>query len=385
MPRLSYKLDNSHRGFPRANVREPNAFDSRKARGHCVRSGKKTEGRAHMNAFLESMLTRAQSHKQTIVLPEGDDERTLAAAEKILADDIANLVILGDAAAIEASGHDLANAQIVDPRTSDLREELAQNLYELRKHKGMTPDKAQALMDDVLYFGVMMVKTGRADGMVAGACHATGDVLRPSLQILKTAPGVALVSSFFVMVVPNCEFGQGGTFVFSDCGLEVQPDSERLAHIAVNSAHSWKALMGTEPVVALLSHSTYGSAKNDDAAKVTKAVEIAKELAPEVALDGELQLDAAIVPAVGASKAPESSVAGRANVLVFPDLDAGNIGYKLVQRLAHAEAYGPITQGIAAPVNDLSRGCSADDIVGVIAITCVQAQTNKAAQVQVES
>lgn len=338
-----------------------------------------------MNAFLESMLTRAQSRKQTIVLPEGDDERTLAAAEKILADDIANLVILGDAAAIEASGHDLANAQIVDPRTSDLREELAQNLYELRKHKGMTPDEAYTLMDDVLYFGVMMVKTGRADGMVAGACHATGDVLRPSLQILKTAPGVALVSSFFVMVVPNCEFGQEGTFVFSDCGLEVQPDSERLAHIAVNSAHSWKALMGTEPVVALLSHSTYGSAKNDDAAKVTKAVEIAKELAPEIALDGELQLDAAIVPAVGASKAPESNVAGRANVLVFPDLDAGNIGYKLVQRLAHAEAYGPITQGIAAPVNDLSRGCSADDIVGVIAITCVQAQTNKAEQVQTES
>lgn len=338
-----------------------------------------------MNAFLESMLTRAQSRKQTIVLPEGDDERTLAAAEKILADDIANLVILGDAAAIEASGHDLTNAQIVDPRTSYLREELAQNLYELRKHKGMTPDEAQTLMDDVLYFGVMMVKTGRADGMVAGACHATGDVLRPSLQILKTAPGVALVSSFFVMVVPNCEFGQKGTFVFSDCGLEVQPDSERLAHIAVNSAHSWKALMGTDPVVALLSHSTYGSAKNDDAAKVTKAVEIAKELAPEIALDGELQLDAAIVPAVGASKAPESSVAGRANVLVFPDLDAGNIGYKLVQRLAHAEAYGPITQGIAAPVNDLSRGCSADDIVGVIAITCVQAQTNKAEQVQAES
>lgn len=385
MPRLSYKSDNSHRGFPRANVCEPNAFDPRKARGHCVRSGKKTEGRAHMNAFLESMLTRAQSHKQTIVLPEGDDERTLAAAEKILADDIANLVILGDAAAIEASGHNLANAQIVDPRTSDLREELAQNLYELRKHKGMTPDEAYTLMDDVLYFGVMMVKTGRADGMVAGACHATGDVLRPSLQILKTAPGVALVSSFFVMVVPNCEFGQEGTFVFSDCGLEVQPDSERLAHIAVNSAHSWKALMGTEPVVALLSHSTYGSAKNDDAAKVTKAVEIAKELAPEIALNGELQLDAAIVPAVGASKAPESNVAGRANVLVFPDLDAGNIGYKLVQRLAHAEAYGPITQGIAAPVNDLSRGCSVDDIVGVIAITCVQAQTNKAEQVQTES
>ncbi len=331
-----------------------------------------------MNAFLESMLARAKADRQTIVLPEGDDERTLDAAEKILADDVADLVILGDADAIRASGRALDGARVVDPRTSDLREELAGTLYELRQRKGMTPEQALALMDDVLYFGVMMVKTGRADGMVAGACHATGDVLRPSLQILKTAPGVALVSSFFVMVVPDCDLGQDGTFLFSDCGLEVQPDAERLAHIAVNSAKSWKALIGTEPSVALLSHSTYGSAKNDDAAKVVEAAEIARELAPDFAIDGELQLDAAIVPSVGASKAPKSPVAGRANVLVFPDLDAGNIGYKLVQRLAKAEAYGPITQGIAAPVNDLSRGCSADDIVGVIAITCVQAQAKKA-------
>ena len=291
---------------------------------------------------------------------------------------MADLVILGDAAAIRASGRALDGARVVDPRTSDLREELAGTLYELRQRKGMTPEQALALMDDVLYFGVMMVKTGRADGMVDGACHATGDVLRPSLQILKTAPGVALVSSFFVMVVPDCDLGQEGTFLFSDCGLEVQPDAERLAHIAVNSAKSWKALIGTEPSVALLSHSTYGSAKNDDAAKVVEAAEIARELAPDFAIDGELQLDAAIVPSVGTSKAPKSPVAGRANVLVFPDLDAGNIGYKLVQRLAKAEAYGPITQGIAAPVNDLSRGCSADDIVGVIAITCVQAQAKKA-------
>ena len=331
-----------------------------------------------MNAFLESMLARAKADRQTIVLPEGDDERTLDAAEKILADDVADLVILGDADAIRASGRALDGARVVDSRTSDLREELAGTLYELRQRKGMTPEQALALMDDVLYFGVMMVKTGRADGMVAGACHATGDVLRPSLQILKTAPGVALVSSFFVMVVPDCDLGQDGTFLFSDCGLEVQPDAERLAHIAVNSAKSWKALIGTEPSVALLSHSTYGSAKNDDAAKVVEAAEIARELAPDFAIDGELQLDAAIVPSVGASKAPKSPVAGRANVLVFPDLDAGNIGYKLVQRLAKAEAYGPITQGIAAPVNDLSRGCSADDIVGVIAITCVQAQAKKA-------
>lgn len=320
------------------------------------------------------MIARAQADKKTIVLPEGDDKRTLDAAERILANDVANLVILGDADKIAASGRALEGATVVDPRTSPLREELADALFELRKHKGMTPEQALALMDDVLYFGVMLVKSGRADGMVAGACHATGDVLRPSLQILKTAPGVKLVSSFFVMVVPSCEYGQDGTLLFSDCGLEVQPDAERLAHIAVNSAQSWKTLLGTEPVVALLSHSTYGSAKNDDATKVVDATAIARELAPELALDGELQLDAAIVKSVGASKAPESKVAGRANVLIFPDLDAGNIGYKLVQRLAKAEAYGPITQGIAAPVNDLSRGCTADDIVGVIAITCVQAQ-----------
>ena len=226
----------------------------------------------------------------------------------------------------------------------------------------------------------MMVKTGRAAGMVAGACHATGDVLRPSLQILRTAPGIKLVSSFFIMVVPDCDLGHEGTFLFSDCGLEIQPDAEKLAHIAVNSATSWKTLMGVEPQVALLSHSTHGSAKNDDAAKVVEATRIARELAPDLALDGELQLDAAIVESVGSSKAPDSPVAGHANVLIFPDLDAGNIGYKLVQRLAHAEAYGPVTQGIAAPVNDLSRGCTADDIVGVIAITCVQCQAKKAAE-----
>lgn len=333
-----------------------------------------------MSAFLESMLARAKADKRTIVLPEGDDERTLQAAERILAEGVANLVILGDAAAIEASPYALDGARVVDVRTAPERDGFADALYELRKHKGMTPEQALALMDDVLYFGVMMVKQGLADGMVAGACHATGDVLRPSLQILKTAPGVKLVSSFFVMCVPDCDLGHNGAFLFSDCGLEVQPDSEKLAHIAVNSAKSWKALMGEEPRVALLSHSSHGSAKNADAAKVVEATEIARALAPELALDGELQLDAAIVESVGASKAPGSPVAGRANVLIFPDLDAGNIGYKLVQRLAKAEAYGPVTQGIAAPVNDLSRGCVADDIVGVIAITCVQAQANKAAE-----
>ena len=327
-----------------------------------------------MSAFLDSIIARAKSDKKTIVLPEGDDPRMLEAAERILAEGVANLIILGDVAAIAASRRNLDGADIIDIATFEGKEELASQLYEIRKAKGMTPEQAREKMDDVLYLGVMFVKSGRADGMVAGACHSTGDVLRPSLQILKTAPGAKLVSSFFVMCVPDCAFGSKGTFVFSDCGLEVQPDAERLANIAVCSADSFKVLVGEEPVVAMLSHSSYGSAKNDDAAKVVEATRIAKELAPELTLDGALQLDAAIVPEVGASKAPDSSVAGRANVLVFPDLDAGNIGYKLVQRLAKAEAYGPVTQGIAAPVNDLSRGCNAADIFGVVAITCVQAQ-----------
>ena len=242
----------------------------------------------------------------------------------------------------------------------------------------MTPEQAKEILTkDYLYFGVTMVKAGDADGMVAGACHATADVLRPSLQILKTAPGTKIVSAFFVMVVPDCEFGANGTFVFSDAGLCQNPTAEELAVIAGSSAKSFELLVEEEPVVALLSHSTKGSAKHADVDKVVEATKLAKEAYPEVKLDGEFQLDAAIVPSVGQSKAPGSEVAGKANVLVFPDLDAGNIGYKLVQRLAKAEAYGPVTQGIAKPVNDLSRGCSADDIVGVIAITAVQASSSK--------
>ena len=327
-----------------------------------------------MSAFLDSILSRAKADKKTIVLPEGDDERTLKAAEAILAQDIADLIILGDAPAIKASPYNLAGAQVIDPRHAPDREELAQSLYELRREKGLDEQGALALMDDVLYYGVMLVKAGKADGMVGGACHATSDMLRPCLQILKTAPGIKLVSAFFIIVVPDCAYGENGTFIFADSGLEVQPDAERLAHIAISSAGSWRSLVQTEPIVAMLSHSTYGSAKNDDANKVIEATAIAKQLAPDLLLDGELQLDAAIVASVGSSKAPGSPVAGHANVLVFPDLDAGNIGYKLAQRLAKAEAYGPITQGIAAPVNDLSRGCSAEDIIGVIGITCVQAQ-----------
>ena len=328
-----------------------------------------------MSAFLETMIARAKADKQTIVLPEGNDERTLAAAEQILADDLADLIILASAEQKPAPPTRIAPGRTRGARASELRAPFAEELARLRAAKGMTVDEAMALMDNELYFGMMMVKMGEAGGLVSGACHSTGDVLRPALQILKTAPGASMVSSFFIMNVPDCDLGHAGTFLFSDCGLEVQPDADRLAQIALNAEKAWVSLIDdADPVIAMLSHSSYGSAKNDDADKVVRATAKVKELAPDLAVDGELQLDAAIVPEIGAAKAPASPVAGRANVLVFPDIDAGNIGYKLVQRLAKAEALGPILQGIAAPVNDLSRGCTAEDIVGVVAITAVQAQ-----------
>ena len=263
---------------------------------------------------------------------------------------------------------------MVDNTSGELREELAEGLFELRKSKGMTIEEARSLMDNVMYFSTMLLKTGRADGLVGGACHATKDVLQPALRIIKTAPGSKLVSSFFVMEVPECAFGDGGTFMFADCAVCIQPSAEELSEIAVATAKSYERVIGSTPRVAMLSHSSYGSVKDADTEKVTSALAMAKEKAPEYAIDGELQADAALVPSVAASKAPDSPVAGKANVLVFPDLDAANIGYKLVQRLARAEAYGPILQGLGAPMNDLSRGCSADDVVGVVAITAVQAQ-----------
>jgi phosphate acetyltransferase len=334
-------------------------------------------GRLTMSTFLESIIARAASDVQTIVLPEGSDPRTLQAAVQAHRLGIARLVVLADAAAVSNSSEDLSGVEIIDPLSSYHRQRYADTLYELRKDKGLTPEDAFELAGDELYYGVLMVHAGDADGMVAGAAHATSDVLRPCLQILKTAPGTKLVSAFFVIIVPQCDAGANGAFVFADSGLVQHPDAEQLAHIAISSAASFENLVGTEPVVALLSHSTKGSAKSPSVDKVAEAVRIAQELAPGLALDGELQLDAAIVPSVGSSKAPGSSVAGKANVLVFPDLDSGNIAYKLAQRLAKAEAYGPITQGIAKPVNDLSRGASADDIVGVIGITAVQAQGYK--------
>lgn len=326
--------------------------------------------------FIDGIKEKARQNRKTIVLPEAEDIRTLQAAAQIQKEDIADLVLIGKEADVKklAGDLDISKAKIVDPETSDKLDDYVDLFVELRKKKGMTPEEARRILTtDYTYYGVIMVKAGDADGMVSGACHSTADTLRPSLQILKTAPGTKLVSAFFIMVVPDCELGANGTFVFADCGLNQNPNPEELAAIAGSSAQSFQALVGEEPLVAMLSHSTKGSAKHADVDKVVEATKIAQVDYPQYKIEGECQLDAAIVPSVGASKAPGSEVAGKANVLVFPDLDAGNIGYKLVQRLAKAEAYGPITQGIAKPVNDLSRGCSAEDIVGVVAITAVQA------------
>jgi phosphate acetyltransferase len=320
--------------------------------------------------FIDRIKERAKINRKKIVLPETMDERVIDAALKIRDEEIADIILIGT----PMKEIDLTGITVIEPDKSDLTEKLANELYELRKAKNMTLEEARnLLLTDYMYYACMLVKMGYADGVVSGACHSTANTLRPSLQIIKTKPGVSLVSAFFLMIVPDCEYGEEGTFVFADSGLEQNPTPERLAAIAGCSAESFELLVEKDAKVAMLSHSTKGSAKHADVDKVVEATEIAKQEYPQYKIDGELQLDAAIIPEVAAMKAPNSEVAGHANVLVFPDLDAGNIGYKLVQRLAKAEAYGPITQGIAAPINDLSRGCSVDDIVGVVAITCVQA------------
>jgi len=328
-------------------------------------------------SFIAKIKERAKIAGKTVVLPESYEARNLEAAAQILKEGFAKIILIGERSKIEeaADGNDVSGATIIDPSSYERMDEFAEKLFEMRRSKGMDKEEARRLLvKDALYFGVMLVKEGVADGMVAGAANLTADVLRPSLQILKTAPGIGIVSSFFVMVLPDSSFGEDGVIMFSDCGLVQNPNPSELAAIAQSTAVSFEQLVGKQARVAMLSHSTKGSAKHADVDKVLEALRIVKEAAPSLLIDGELQLDAAIIPKVAASKAKGSDVAGAANVLIFPDLDAGNIGYKLVERLAKAEAIGPITQGIAKPVNDLSRGCSASDIVGAVAITALQAR-----------
>ena len=329
--------------------------------------------------FIDTIKERAKKDIKTIVLPETEDIRTLQATEKVLKEGFANIVLIGNVEKTKELANknqiSIEGAKIIDPSKSEKYDDYVNKFFELRQKKGVSIEKAKETMLNNVYFGMMMVKCGDADGLVSGAAHSTADTLRPALQILKTAEGTKLVSAFFLMVVPNCEYGENGTFIFSDAGLNSNPTSDELSEIAISSAKSFRQLVEEEPKVAMLSYSTYGSAKSDLIDKVVNATELVKEKEPSLQVDGELQLDAAIVKEIGEKKAPGSTVAGHANTLIFPDLNAGNIGYKLVQRLAKAEAYGPLCQGIAKPVNDLSRGCSSDDIVGVVAITSVQAQS----------
>ncbi len=330
--------------------------------------------------FIDRVKQRAKEEIKTIVLPEANDIRVLQAAEQILKEEFAKIVLIGNEDEIQKIANEnninISKAKIVNPITSTKHAEYVNLLYELRKEKGMTKEKAEELVNDPVYFGTLMLKDEKseADGLVSGAAHSTSDTLRPALQILKTAPNTKLVSAFFVMVVPECESGEKGTFIFGDSGLNENPTDEQLSEIAISSSKSFKQLVEKEPKVAMLSYSTHGSAKSELTEKVINATNKVKEKMPELLVDGELQLDAAIIPEIAKSKAPNSPIKGEANVLIFPNLDAGNIGYKLVQRLGKAEAYGPLCQGIARPVNDLSRGCSSKDIVGVVAITAVQAQ-----------
>ncbi len=328
--------------------------------------------------ILQEIRKNAKSNKKTIALPEGCEPRTLKAVEIIKKEGFANVILIGKEDKIKEKAKSLNvnidGIKIIDPLNYEKTEEYAETFCELRKKKGMTIEKAREIVKDEVYFGTMMVKTGDVDGMVSGAVHSTGDLLRPGLQIVKTAPGTKIVSSFFINIIPNCKYADNGLVITADCAVNPNPAAEELASIAISTAKSAKALCKMEPRVAMLSFSTKGSAKNELVDKVVEATRIAKEMAPDLALDGELQLDAAVVPEVADLKAPGSSVAGKANVLIFPDLNSGNIGYKLIQRFGNAQSIGPITQGFAMPINDLSRGCNVEDIVNIVAITAVQAQ-----------
>ena len=330
-------------------------------------------------SFIENIKQRAKKNIKTIILPEAEEIRTLEATKIVLEEGYAKIILLGNEEKIKNKAKEnnisLEGAEIIDPKISNKHNEYAEKLYELRKQKGMTLEKAQELMNDPTHYGMMMLKENEADGLVSGAVHSTADTLRPALQIVKTEPGTKLVSAFFIMVVPDCKYGENGTFIFGDCGLNQNPNEEELSEIAISSAKSFENLVGNKAKVAMLSYSTYGSAKSELTEKVIEATKLVKQKDKNIEVDGELQLDSAIIPDVAKSKAPGSPIEGKANTLIFPDLNAGNIGYKLVQRLAKAEAYGPLCQGLAKPVNDLSRGCSSKDIAGVIAITAVQAQS----------
>lgn len=322
-----------------------------------------------MSDFLEHMKQRARANKKTIVLPEGEDPRTIEAAQMIVDEGIANLIVIGNPQDISIDG-----VRVIDPATCEKTNEYAELFYELRKHKGVTLEDAKKQVLDPTYFATLMVKAQDADGLVSGAYHSTANTLRPALQILKTAPSTKLVSAFFMMCTKDAEFGENGTMLFADSGLNIAPSADDLSEIALSSAKSWKSFMTSDPKVAMCCYSTKGSAAGEVADKMIEATKLTSQKDPSLAVDGELQVDAAVIPSIAASKAPGSPVAGSANILIFPDLSCGNAAYKLVQRFAHADAYGPLLQGIARPVNDLSRGCSAQDIVGVVAITCVQAQ-----------
>ena len=333
--------------------------------------------------FLSNIKAKAKASLKRIVLPEGFDERTLKAADQVLAEQIAEIILLGNPAAIMADAarlglKNLHRAQIFDPATHPKKEEYISLMVEIRKSKGLTREDAAKQIANPLYLATMIVKAGDADGEVAGAANATGDVLRPAFLYVKTLPGIKVVSGAFFMILPDKSFGEEGMMVFADCAVHPDPTAEELAEIAVMTGRTTRTIFGFEPRIAMLSFSTKGSAKHEMVDKVVKATELARAMDPSLMIDGELQADAAIIPAIGNSKAPGSQIAGRANVLVFPTLEVGNIAYKLVQRMAHAEAVGPVLQGMAAPINDLSRGCSSDDIVNLIAITaCQAADVNK--------